>query len=105
MFTITNTFFIQLVVHDFDVKDAQGKKVHICDQFETRIDSDDVLKFLMKSQPENLILTVEFIEIDLSSYSFTVKVCGLYNSKKYQTILFTENTIGCRRVLDAKWWK
>lgn len=49
------------VVATFDIKNAKGKKVYIYDHLETRVDHDDLLKFLLKSNPENLILKVQFV--------------------------------------------
>lgn len=48
------------VVSTFDIQNAAGKKVHVYDHLNTRIDDDDILKFVLKNNAESLVLKVVF---------------------------------------------
>lgn len=61
---------MKIVVDDFHVEDAKGKKVHIFDQLDTRVTDDDILKHLIASGTENLILKVQFKETDSLTKKF-----------------------------------
>lgn len=59
-FDISQMFYIETVVDAFVVKDAIGRKVYIFDQLDTRVDSEEILKYLISSNSESLILKVQF---------------------------------------------
>lgn len=62
-------------VDQFQVENVTGKKVYIFDQLDTRIGNDAILKHLVKSKNENMILKLEFKENNASNEgNFTPKV-------------------------------
>lgn len=69
------------VVEKFGIKNAKGKKVHVSDHLETRVDSDEELKFLLDSMSENLVLKVHFSCVEKRSSIrdlYTTQVRFLY---------------------------
>lgn len=56
-----NIYQIITVVHTFDIQNAVGKKIHIYDHLNTRVDVDDTLKYLLRINSELLVLKVVFI--------------------------------------------
>lgn len=63
-------------MNTFGVKNANGKKIHIFDQFETRVNDESVLKYLLASHSKDLILKVQFVSDESSAEEelFTSKV-------------------------------
>lgn len=61
---LRNIILLKLVVENFQIKDANGKKVHIFDHLNTRVNDDAVLKYLITSMPESLVLKVQFKSTD-----------------------------------------
>lgn len=45
----------------FNIKIPNGTKVYIYDQLETRVDDDNLLKYLLSVNSENLVLKVHFV--------------------------------------------
>lgn len=68
--------YFKSVVEQFDVENPHGKKVYIFDQLDTRVDDDELLKYVLKTNSENLILKVVFNEsrCSLGGTLFTSKV-------------------------------
>lgn len=50
------------MVEVFNIKSANGKKIHIYDQLNTIIDTVDVLKYLLERNLDSLVLRVEFLD-------------------------------------------
>lgn len=76
-------------MESFDVKNANGKKVHIFDQHDTRVDTDDLIKYLLQKNAENLILKVKFVD-DRPSFNSTGEIITstvrFYNVKLFFVI-------------------
>lgn len=68
-------FLLKSVVENFQIKNAKGKRVHMFDQLDTRVNDDDLLKYLIRSKTENFMLKVQIMGTSSSTKDlFTSKV-------------------------------
>lgn len=77
MESLTAQNFPALVVKEFQIQNAKGKKVYIHDQYDTRVYQTAELKFLLQNPLQTLILKVNFEQTTgrrSVNHNFTTKV-------------------------------
>lgn len=57
-------FIYFAVVASFGIQHAKGKKIYVRDHFDTPVDSDEILQYLIKTQKKTLVLKLTFCDVN-----------------------------------------